>query len=153
LEGFVQVFEQMHDLANALENPLYPVPARKALFQAVADKLELTPIMRSFVNLLIEKKRVQNLVEIRDYYGRLIDEHENVARAFVRAAVKLDDATKDSIAQALGKLTGKKIAIEVQEDTSLIGGVVAQIGDLVLDGSVRTQLLGIKESLKRGELG
>jgi F-type H+-transporting ATPase subunit delta len=50
-------------------------------------------------------------------------------------------------------MTGKTVIVEFREDPDLIGGVIAKVGDLVLDGSVRTQLINIKETLKRGELG
>jgi F-type H+-transporting ATPase subunit delta len=59
----------------------------------------------------------------------------------------------EKIKAALSEQTGKKVNIETKVDVSLIGGVVTKIGDLVLDGSVRTQLYTIRESLKRGELG
>jgi F-type H+-transporting ATPase subunit delta len=120
------------------------------MFGAVADKGSMTPIMRSFIKLLIEKQRVQHLPEITEYYHRLIDEHSNVARAKVTAATKLDEKAIQEIAQALEQRTGKQIVVEFKEDPALIGGVVAQIGDLVLDGSVRRQLLNFKESIKRG---
>jgi F-type H+-transporting ATPase subunit delta len=96
---------------------------------------------------------MQNLAEIAEYYDKLIDEHNNVARAKVKAATVLDEGSIQSIAQALEKITGKKVAVEFQQDPTLIGGVVAQIGDLVLDGSVRRQLLNLKETMKRGALG
>jgi F-type H+-transporting ATPase subunit delta len=51
----------------------------------------------------------------------------------------------------LSKRTGKDIVLEVKQDPGLIGGLITQIGDLVLDGSIRTQLLNMRESLKRGE--
>lgn len=153
LHAFVQLLKELPDLASSLQNPLYPEPARKALFATVADRAGMTPITRSYINLLIEKKRIQNLAEIAEYYDKLIDEHNNVARAQVKAAIVLDEGSIQSIAQALEKITGKKIAVEFQQDPSLIGGVVAQIGDLVLDGSVRRQLLNLKETMKRGALG
>jgi F-type H+-transporting ATPase subunit delta len=109
--------------------------------------------MKSLFNLLIEKNRVIHLKDINTFYKALIDENANVARAQLTTAVELDDAAVGEIAQTLEKMTGKKIIVELQHDPDLIGGVVARIGDLVLDGSVRTQLLNIKESLKRGELG
>jgi F-type H+-transporting ATPase subunit delta len=52
---------------------------------------------------------------------------------------------------ALSKRTGKDIILEVEQDPELIGGIVTRIGDLVLDGSIKTQLLNMRESLKRGE--
>ena len=53
---------------------------------------------------------------------------------------------------ALSKMTGKEIVLEVEEDADLIGGIVTRIGDQVLDGSIKTQLVNMGESLKRGEL-
>jgi F-type H+-transporting ATPase subunit delta len=153
LDGFIKLLKDVPDLENALRNPLYPEGVKQSLFQNVAAQLQLSPIIKSFLNLLVEKKRIQNLPEIADYYGRLIDENSNISRAKVKAAVKLDAAEIDEIASALQKKIGKKIVIEFEQDPSLIGGVFAQIGDFVLDGSVKRQLINFKESLKRGAVG
>jgi F-type H+-transporting ATPase subunit delta len=153
LDEFVQLLKQVPDLADGIQNPLYPEAARKSLFTAVANKAGISMIMRSFLNLIIEKKRVPILADIGEYYHKLMDDHANIARAKLMAASQLDEKIIQEIAQTLEKRTGKKIVIEFQLDPSLIGGVVAQIGDLVLDGSVRRQLLGFKETLKRGALG
>ncbi len=153
LDGFNQVLKDLPDLESALRNPLYPETVRKTLFQKVAAQLEFSPIIKSFLNLLIEKGRIQHLPEIADYYHRLIDEFSNIARAKVKAASKLSDADIKEIAVALEKKIGKKIVVEFEVDPSLIGGVFAQIGDFVLDGSVKRQLINFKESLKRGAVG
>lgn len=153
LGEFIQLLKDLPDFADAVQNPLYPVAIRKNVFGSVADKAGTAPIIKSFVELLIQKNRLQYLGEISDYYHKLIDEHANIARAQVKAATPLDDQVIQEIAASLEKMTGKKIAVEFEQDPGLIGGVVAQIGDLVLDGSVRRQLLNIKETLKRGELG
>ena len=152
LDEFVRVLKEVPGLADAIENPLYPEAAKKGVFHSVADKADMKPIMRSFVNLLVEKKRVQYLGDISEYYHKLVDEHANIARAKVKAATQLDDQVIQEIAASLERITGKKIAVEFEQAPELIGGVYAQIGDLVLDGSVRRQLLNIKETLKRGEL-
>ncbi len=131
LDGFVQLMAQLPDLADALRNPLYPETVRKSLFASVAEKSGLTPIIRSYLGLLIEKRRIGNLSEIADFYHRLIDEHQKVARARLTAATPLDEKAVADIAKSLEKLTGKK----------------------VMDGSVRRQLLNFKETLKRGALG
>ena len=80
LDGFNGVIKDIPDLGNALRNPLYPEAVKKSLFQKVAAQLELSPIMNSFLNLLVEKKRIQHLPEIVDYYHRLMDEYSNIAR-------------------------------------------------------------------------
>ena len=153
LDGFIRLSGQLPDLANAIQNPLYTEAARKSVFRVVADKIGLSGILKSFINLLIEKRRVQNVVEIAEYYHKLIDEHANIARAQVKSAVKLEEGVLEEIARTLEKMTGKKVLVEFQQDSSLIGGIVAQIGDLVLDGSVKRQLLHFKETMKRGALG
>jgi F-type H+-transporting ATPase subunit delta len=153
LDGFIRLSGQLPDLANAIQNPLYTEAARKSVFHAVADKIGLSGILKSFINLLIEKRRVQNVAEIAEYYHKLIDEHANLARAQIKSAVRLDEGVLQEIAQTLEKMTGKKVLVEFQQDSSLIGGIVAQIGDLVLDGSVKRQLLHFKETMKRGALG
>ena len=131
-DGFAEVLEEFPDLENALRNPLYPEAVKKTLFQKVAGQLELSPVVNSFLNLLVEKRRIQHLPEIADYYHRLIDEHSNIARAKVKAAFKLGDDEIKKIAAALEKKIGKKIVVEFEEDPSLLGGVFAQIGDFVL---------------------
>ena len=153
LDGFNQVLQDIPDLGSALRNPLYPESVKKTLFQKVAARMELSPIMNSFLNLLVEKGRIQHLPEIADYYHRLIDEYSGISRAKVKAAVKLRDAEIEEIAAALEKKMGKKIVVEFEQDDSLLGGVFAQIGDFVLDGSVKRQLINFKESLKRGAVG
>jgi F-type H+-transporting ATPase subunit delta len=153
LDGFVRLSGELPDLANAIQNPLYTEAARKSVFHAVADKIGLSAILKSFINLLIEKKRIQNVAEIAEYYHKLIDEHANIARARIKAATQLDEGVVQEIAQTLEKMTGKKVLVEFHQDSSLIGGIVAQIGDLVLDGSVKRQLLHFKETMKRGALG
>lgn len=153
LDGFAGLLKEVPSVADAIQNPLYPEATRKSIFAKVADNAGLAPIMRSFVGLLLEKGRVQHLSEIAEYYHKLMDEHANIARAKLSAATALDDAAVQDIAKTLEKMTGKKVVVEFKQDASLIGGVVAQIGDLVLDGSVKRQLLNFRETLKRGALG
>ncbi len=153
LDSFSEILKQLPDLGNALRNPLYPEATKKALFKKVSKKFKFSPVIKSFLNLLIEKGRIQDLPDICDYYHRLIDEHSNIARAEVKAAVELGEAELNEVAAALEKKVGKKIVVEFKQDASLLGGVIAQIGDFVLDGSVKRQLLNFKESLKRGALG
>lgn len=153
LGAFVKLLQDLPDLADAVQNPLYPEATRAALFFSVADKAGMSPVVKSFINLLIEKGRVQHLGEIAEYYDKLIDEHANVARAEVKAPVILGDDALADIAGKLGRMTGKKVIVEFEKAPELIAGILIRIGDLVLDGSVKRELLNFKETLKRGALG
>ena len=84
-------------------------------------------------------------------YQQMADELKGVARASLVAATELPAETIEKIRTTLSAKTGKDIILEVEQDPGLIGGIVTRIGDLVLDGSIRTQLLNMRETLKRGE--
>ncbi|RUM87940.1 MAG: ATP synthase F1 subunit delta, partial [Thermodesulfatator sp.] len=105
-----------------------------------------------FLRLLVEKKRIQYIQAIIEAYEQLVDEERGIVRAEVRAAYSLGEEEKARLAEALKKLVGKEIKLQVFEAPELLGGLVVRIGDLVLDGSVRTQLEAFKESIIRGEV-
>lgn len=138
-------------LDQAINNPLYESSARKRVLQSLITKLKFSKAMESFLVLLFEKGRFGFLGHINDFYQKLADELKGVARATVTSASSLSVDAVERIRGALSKRTGKDIILDVKQDPGLIGGVITQIGDLVLDGSIKTQLLNMRESIKRGE--
>ncbi|MEA1948186.1 MAG: ATP synthase F1 subunit delta, partial [Thermodesulfobacteriota bacterium] len=124
---------------------------RKKVLQAIIDKVNISKIMASFLLLLFDKGRFGFLSDINEFYKKLADELKGVVRASLVSATELSSETVGKIRTTLSKKTGKDIILEVEQDPSLIGGIVSRIGDLVLDGSIKTQLLNMRESLKRGE--
>ena len=151
LEGFAKLFDENKSLEHAMINPLYDPEGRKKVLMAVVEKLALSKMMVSFLALLFDKGRIQYVSDIYMYYEKLTDELANIMRADVVSAVPLADDSVAKIKKALSEQTGKEVVLETNVDPSLIGGVVTKIGDLVLDGSVKTQLISLKESLQRGE--
>ncbi|MBI9087211.1 MAG: ATP synthase F1 subunit delta [Desulfobacterales bacterium] len=138
-------------LEQAISNPLYEARGRKKVLQAIIDKLDLSVAMKSFLLLLFDKGRFGFLISINDFYQKLADELKGVARASLVSAAALSSETVEKIRSALSRKTGRDIILEVEQDPSLIGGIVTRIGDLVLDGSIKTQLANMRETLKRGE--
>lgn len=138
-------------LDQAINNPLYESAARKRVLQSLIAKLALSRAMESFLVLLFEKGRFGFLGPINDFYQKLADDLKGVARATLTSASALSADAVERIRGGLSKRIGKDIILEVKQDPGLIGGVITQIGDLVLDGSIRTQLLNMRESMKRGE--
>ena len=138
-------------LEAALINPLYDLGDRKRVLSSIIEKLELSQVMASFLELIFDKGRIGFLTSINDFYQKLADELKGIARASLVSATELSSESIEKICAALSKRTGKDIILDVTQDPGLIGGIVTRIGDIVLDGSVRTQLLNMRESLKRGE--
>jgi F-type H+-transporting ATPase subunit delta len=151
LAGIAGLMSKEKDLEQAICNPLYAVSGRKKVLEAVIDKVGVSKVMASFLLLLFDKGRFGFLHAINDFYQKLADELKGVLRASLVSATELSSETVEKIRTTLSTRTGKDIILEVDQDPALIGGIVSRIGDLVLDGSIKTQLLNMRESLKRGE--
>jgi F-type H+-transporting ATPase subunit delta len=107
--------------------------------------------MGNFLNLLVRKKRAEILPEIAVAYKTMVDEAKNISHGNVISAIELTDKLKQNVQKILEKLTGKKVELTTSVDPTIIGGIIAQVGDLVLDGSIKTQLAGLKDSIKGRE--
>ena len=151
LGGFADLVAQEKSLYEAITNPLYETTGRRNVLQTVIDKLDLTRTMKSFLLLIFDKGRIGFIGSINDYYQKLADELKGVARASLVSAIDLSAETVEKIRVALSKKTQKDIILAVEQDPELIGGIITKIGDLVWDGSIKTQLINMRESLKRGE--
>lgn len=152
LSGFAHLLEREPELRDALLNPIHSREDRRKLLLRMIDLLQLPLLVSNLLQLLLDKHRLNVVDGVAQAYQEMVDEVENVSRARVKAAIFLDDATRDRLRQTLEKLTGSTVVMEVEEDPNIIGGIVAKVGDLVLDGSVRSQINSLRESLIKGEV-
>lgn len=128
-----------------LTSPVVP-PNRKA--EALAELLpELPTTVRNFLDLLARRDRLELVPEVTAQFHRLMNERRGIAIATITSAVPLDAGQQEQIAAQLADRLGKQVVLEAHVDPSLIGGVVAQIGDDVIDGSVRGRLERLRQSL------
>ena len=151
LGDVTDLLERETVLAQTICNPLYNAASREKVLQEVVKRLKLSRVMSSFLLLLFTKGRIGFLRNINEFYQKLADELKGVARASLVSATRLSSGTIEKVRSALSTLTGREVVFEVAENPGLIGGIVTKIGDLVLDGSIKTQLLNMRESFKRGE--
>jgi F-type H+-transporting ATPase subunit delta len=85
--------------------------------------------------------------EIATQFRRLLNEYRGIAVAQVTTAVPIDDRQKAVIASRLGRRLGKTVTLEERVDPSILGGVIAQVGDTVIDGSIRGRLERLRRTL------
>jgi len=148
LADLAQLMETSRDFREVLENPVFPREEKKRVAGLILDKLGTDVMVRNFVNLLIDRKRINQLLGIEKAFGSEVDEIRGITRGEVSSAIALDAGALDRITASLSKMTGKMVILTPTVDPSLIGGLVAKVGDTVLDGTIRTQLNQLKESLK-----
>jgi F-type H+-transporting ATPase subunit delta len=140
-----RVIEGNDELRTTLEDQRLPAARRQ---QVVEDLLagKAHPVTVSLVSLVVANGRVRELVDIVDRLAALSALRTNRQIAEVRSAVDLDDDQKRRLAEALKASTGLDVEVVVVVDPSVIGGVVTQIGDTVIDGSVRSRLTQLREN-------
>lgn len=138
-------------IRDALVNPLYPLDARRQVMGRIAETVQADQMLGGFLKLLLEKNRAAILPDIADEMRILADRAQNISHGLVISAVPLGDELLAKTQATLEKLTGTRVLLKTEVDPALIGGIVAKVGDLVLDGSIKTQLNGLKESIKGRE--
>ena len=151
LREFATFCAENNEFFRVISSQLFTIEDRKKILEEILKKGNLSEMVNNFLKLLIDKNRIGAIAEISDYYSKLTDEISNITRAEIFTAKPLSSDTLIKLEKTLSSLVSKEVKTVVKEDKALIGGLLVKIGDLVLDGSIKAQLEGLKESLKRGE--
>jgi F-type H+-transporting ATPase subunit delta len=140
---FARTLEASDELRTTLTDAALPVSRRQ---QIVEDLLggKANPITTSLLSMVVGTGRSRDLPAIVDELVRISAAEGNKEVAEVRSAVALTDDQKVRLADALGQATGKQVEVKVIIDPTVLGGLVAQVGDTVIDGSVKTRLAQLK---------
>ncbi len=151
LNDMAGLYASIPEMSDALTNQIYPLEVREKVMAHLIPALGISQVMGNFFKLLVQKRRANILPEIADVFQAMVDADKNMCRGMVTSALELSPALSDKVKATLEKITGKKVVLSTRVDPSIIGGIVAKVGDLVLDGSIKSQLAGLKESIKGSE--
>jgi F-type H+-transporting ATPase subunit delta len=157
LEGWQKALEKMAQLArdeeviHLLENPKVSFEAKKRLLE---DRLgEIPALAMNLALLLVHKDRLRGVGDVERQFQLAVEASRGIEHAEVTTAVPLTDPDKDLISRRLGEMIGKKVVLESQVDPSVIGGLVARMGDLLIDGSIHRNLETLRKTLVEGRRG
>lgn len=140
-------YEASPELRNVLHNPLVAHPAKRAILTEIAERAEVSTIVKNALLLLGDRRRLEALPAIAQLLREMGDLREGVLRAEVTTAAALSEDYYTRLQQRLEKMTGKRVVIDRRGDPSLIAGVITRIGDIVIDGSLRAQLHEMTQTL------
>lgn len=150
LAQVVSVLQGEDVLRLLLDSPTFPLEKKAAIMGDLAELLKLSDGMKSFLGLLIEKGRSSYLPQIQVNYRKFADALSGLMRARLSSASELSSERCEAIKKELEKQTGKQVVMSVKVDESLIGGLQAEMGGKLFDGSVKTQLKRITDTLAKG---
>jgi F-type H+-transporting ATPase subunit delta len=147
LESASSTYTGSAELRSTLENPRLGRDVKQAIIVDVANALGLSAHAKNTLRLLVERRRISALSSITARLRELADREKGLVHAEVTSAIRLTEDFYERLRGQLESLTGKKISVRRSEDPSLIGGVVVRIGDTVIDGSLKSRLESLKQSL------
>jgi F-type H+-transporting ATPase subunit delta len=143
---FARALEANDALRMALGDRTIPAERRIAIVEELMGGTAV-PVSVGLVSMVVGADRARDLPAVVDRFLELSAEERQHEVAEVRAAVPLDERLRDRLAKALSEATGKEVEVKVVVDPNVLGGVVARIGDTVIDGTVRRRLDQLKERI------
>jgi F-type H+-transporting ATPase subunit delta len=150
LTSFAQVLQKNQDLADILLNPAFTRPQRSAVVEALFKAAGgLTPEVANLMRLLVDRGRLGYLPDIARVFLDMADQRVGLVRGKITSAVRLPPESVQKLQQALERITQRKVTLEEKVDPKVLGGVAAQVGSVVYDGTLRSQLDELKRTLSQ----
>ncbi len=135
------IVQESAELRNALLTPAIQNSRKRAVMAKLIERAGGgSPLIRNFVYVLIDHRRIAIIGEMREAFELEIDRRLGFARAQVTSALPLDHRVGENLESELSRIAGKRMRLRFDVDPALLGGVVARIGSTVYDGSVRGEL-------------
>ncbi|MEX2245358.1 MAG: ATP synthase F1 subunit delta [Dehalococcoidia bacterium] len=135
------------EVAAVLVSGRIPREEKRRLLEAALSG-QAAPQALNLALLLLDRGKITLAPVIARIFGEMVDAHRGVAHAVVTTAVPLTDDERRAVEERLSSMTGKQVEVTPLVDESIIGGVIARIGDQLIDGSTRTRLLALKRTLE-----
>jgi F-type H+-transporting ATPase subunit delta len=154
LDGLVEeissaaaAYDASTELQNAFDNPLVPIAAKKAILDELIGRLSLGATAKSFLGLLLDRRRIRALPSIATRLREMADHRRGITRAEVLTAMPLPEEYFEKLQRELERITGRKVALDRKLEPSLICGVMVRVGDTVYDGSLVARLRQLKDTM------
>jgi F-type H+-transporting ATPase subunit delta len=149
LSSFVSALNNSRELADVLLNPAYTRAQRTQVVDALMQMMgPFEPVLANTLRLLVDRARLTYLPDIARLYRDMADTRAGRARGVVTSATPLAPEALEALRNNLQQITQRNVVLETRVDPALLGGVSAQVGSVLYDGSVRTQLEQMRRDLK-----
>jgi F-type H+-transporting ATPase subunit delta len=140
---------QEESLMALLENPKIPFEAKEHLLREGWE--EGHPFVFNLALLLVSKDGLRLAGDIDTHYRLLFDAYQGIEHVEVTTAVPLEDKEREIISNHIGKIMGGKVSLDLRVDPTILGGLIARIGDTLIDGSVRQNLDRLGKKLSEAD--
>jgi F-type H+-transporting ATPase subunit delta len=147
LNKMADLLRENKELRVVLRSPAFRKTTRKAIVRKIGERLGLATTTIEFIELLIQKKRIDLFFEITKAYQDRCDEVAGRTRTTLVTPMELPSGLVQEIKSQLESLAGKEVILSLERDPSLIGGFLTRIGNVVYDGSLKAQIAKLRDGL------
>jgi F-type H+-transporting ATPase subunit delta len=147
LAQFADAIDSDRGLQTFFFSPYFSTDEKKDGLHKAVEGAE--PALLNFLELLIEKHRVPAVFRIRREFDRLWREENKLLSVQLTSAIKLDDATVESLGRTIGERTGRKVDVSASVNPDILGGIVLRVGNSILDASIRNRLESLRKQVAR----
>lgn len=151
--AFAEMMKTNRELYEVFRSPIISQDDKGRVLNAIIAQTRPGPMTANLMRLLLSHHRLHNLEAVYEQFRREINQRKGIVLAEVTTAEALAAPDKEALTRRIQEMTGKQVELQFKTDASLIGGTITRIGSVVYDGSIRTQLKGIKQRLKEGTGG
>lgn len=145
-----EVIGAEEDLRTALLSPVLPRKGKAEVVETFLDAAQVDPLVGNFLRVLLEARKLPYLGDMVAAYAAMADQEAGRERGEATTRMPLTQPEVKHLAGVLSKALNKEVLLSARLDASILGGVVVRVGNLVFDGSLRTQLQRMKETLSKG---
>lgn len=147
LEAFAEVYKESAELQEVFESPTAAPAEKRRLLDAILVRLEVSGVNANFLRVLLANYRMRLLEQVVQAFRKLAYERLGIAQVKILSAAEISKPDLASLKARFAEITRKQVELEFQKEPGLVGGVVAQIGSTVYDGSVRGTLERLRQQL------
>ena len=147
LEDFGEAYRESPELREVFASPAITLPDKVKVLEAIGRRLGESRVTLNFLRLLLANYRMPLLEEAVQAYRKISNEREGIVQVTITSSSELSESERESVAARFRQLTGKQVELDFRIDSGLLGGMTAQIGSTVYDGSVQGSLARIREQL------
>jgi F-type H+-transporting ATPase subunit delta len=147
LQDWSELLRANTNLQEVFRNPTIALDQKRGLLNKLIERARPRQTTTNFLKVLLQNQRLTELPEINRKLAEILDQRSGMVAASVTTARPVPVSSQESLKKTLSALTRKKVRVDFEQDSELIGGVVTRIGSTVYDGSVRNHLQQIKEKM------
>jgi F-type H+-transporting ATPase subunit delta len=148
LGQFADAVKDNRELELFFFSPYFSTTEKQAALEKVLDGAD--PRLLSFLGLLIENHRMPVIFRVRREYDRLWEQENRLLPVVLTSAVELDKQTTKNLSERIGERTGRTVTLTTRVEPDILGGIVVQVGNSILDASIRNRLEQLRTQVAQG---